>query len=156
MSIQNITKTIKYHINNKKCIDNIDCVMYIYLTNNKRCTKNNKIKRPILLDSCEEVREVALTEKESDELFQFLMEGAVRKLINCMVAEGNTEEEIVHELKRIQKEYKKENTPEGVIMTATEETLRKIVRAGQDYLRRALENNPSIADSVCRKTNYIH
>ena len=99
---------------------------------------------------------MALTEKESDELFQFLIEGAVRKLINCMVAEGNTEEEIVHELKRIQKEYKKENTPEGVIMTATEETLRKIVRAGQDYLKRALENNPSIADSVCRKTNYIH
>lgn len=98
---------------------------------------------------------MALTEKESDELFQFLMEGAVRKLINCMVAEGNTEEEIVHELKRIQKEYKKENTPEGVIMTATEETLRKIVRAGQDYLRKALENNPSIADSVCRKMNVV-
>lgn len=94
--------------------------------------------------------------KEADELFQFLLDGAVRKLIHCMIAEGNTEAEIMKEVEEIQRIYKRENTPKGVLMSASKETLMEFVRVCQDYYEKALKNNPNIADSVCRRTDYIH
>lgn len=43
-----------------------------------------------------------MTEKEAEELFQFVLNGAVKKMIHCMVAEGNKEDEIIDAVRRIQ------------------------------------------------------
>lgn len=97
-----------------------------------------------------------MTEKEAEELFQFVLNGAVKKMIHCMVAEGNKEDEIIDAVGRIQEKYKNVYTPKGVLMSYSEETLREFVKACQDHHEKALENNPSIAHSICKRTDYNH
>lgn len=97
-----------------------------------------------------------MDKKEKMELFQFILDGSVRKMVHCLVAEKEPKEDIVEFLQELQKKYQDVDTPESCVMAATPEKLDAIVGECQDYYERALESNPSIEDSVCKKSYYSH